>query len=480
MKNRRWFVSAFVICAIASLGPIWAGKFLPLTDLPQHIAQISILRNYSNPVYEYGRHFELNFFTPYALGLLLGAALNLIFPLFTAAKILLSLIVISFPLSMYKLLVHSDGDPQWSLLGFPLAFGGSFFWGHLPYLAAVPLSFFCWGLALKFRSSPSPKNGFWLSISMLLLFFSHVLPFAISVMVITIFLLEGKPGRVDFRRFLPLAPAVSILIIWLLGFNSRSSYQLPIVWQIGWHRLFEMPQVVMGIWGDRIAHLFFIGVLIAFYLFPRRQKAGLFPFMPLTLILFLCLALPFQISMDINYVPQRIAVYLFPAYLLTFRRAQAFKGRQAGALILMAVLFIGWSGVLSRRVIAFNKEAASFAPILEKMAPNRRVAGIILDKKTPIPSYLPYLHFPAYYQALKGGTFEYSFSNVPQTVARYPISQRLTPSELSYSWDQLFADPQYDYYLFRLHANKGILPTAGRKLLLQSGPWFLFERIPDF
>src|SRR5215831_7379588 len=63
-----WDASALAwpaLCAVAALAavlPLWAGRFLPFQDAPQHLAAVRVLADYDVPAFAFRRWFEIDLF----------------------------------------------------------------------------------------------------------------------------------------------------------------------------------------------------------------------------------------------------------------------------------------------------------------------------------------------------------------------------------------------------------------------------------
>ena len=150
---------AFIACSIAALVPLWTVKYLPMVDLPQHLAQVAIWMHIKDPAWGFGEQYGLNFMSPYLLGYVLIRVAAVFFDLDVAAKLVISVAVLGTPLALHRLLVRCGGDRWWSLVGFLLAFGFGFYWGFLNYILAVPLGLLLLAESHEFRRCPSAKNG---------------------------------------------------------------------------------------------------------------------------------------------------------------------------------------------------------------------------------------------------------------------------------------------------------------------------------
>ena len=124
--------------ALANVAALWAGKYLPFTDLPQHAAAIASLRHYGDPAWHVRDYFELALGrSQYLLYYLAGALLA--FPFGTAERanrVLLSLVALAFPYALRALLRALGRDERLALFAVPLFWSQSLLIGFFNYVAA--------------------------------------------------------------------------------------------------------------------------------------------------------------------------------------------------------------------------------------------------------------------------------------------------------------------------------------------------------
>lgn len=217
--------------------PIWASAFLPIVDLPQHLHLISVLHWLNDEATLYPSLFETREgLTPY-LGYYYAAhALHFLLPLDIANKVFLSLYVMGMPLALAYLLA-SLRRPIWpALLAIPFAYGDSFAWGFVNYVAAIPLTFLACGLFVRTVSEPTrrSKHAIALALSVVAVLLFHVqaflflglaLPFLFVTTKARDQLDVGEPRSGLARWFRPrvpalvaMLPAVTLFAVW---FGSR-------------------------------------------------------------------------------------------------------------------------------------------------------------------------------------------------------------------------------------------------------------------
>ena len=172
VMSARTYWLAFALCASAATVPLLLTPVLPMADLPQHMAQVAIWKHLGDPCPGYSALFELNLARPYLLGYGLARLLATVLTVSAAFKVTVWIAILLLPLSLRALLARGAGDPWLSLLGFPLAYGYSFYWGFLNFTLAIPLALFY--LALLFDKRPRDLGSILLGA---LLFAAHALMF---------------------------------------------------------------------------------------------------------------------------------------------------------------------------------------------------------------------------------------------------------------------------------------------------------------
>lgn len=108
--------------------------------------------------YRFDQLFEVNWFTPYLLGYLIARAFAVVLSVHAAIKATVFVSVIVLPLAMRELLRRVGGDPRLSLLGFPLAFGYSFYWGFLNFSLAIAIGIVHVAIGTAVLQRPDRRN----------------------------------------------------------------------------------------------------------------------------------------------------------------------------------------------------------------------------------------------------------------------------------------------------------------------------------
>ncbi|MFC1642224.1 hypothetical protein ACFL5O_05980 [Myxococcota bacterium] len=216
-QGRDW-IQALVFWGLGLLAvwPLWTVQRPPLQDLPQHLAAIRVLHDYTDPFYGFQRYFELSFsHTQYLTVYLAGDWLAHVFDVELATRVLISAAVMALPLAVRWLLRVLERDEWLALLVFPLSYNAHLMLGFLNFTAALPWVFWGLGLAIRQRVSPRPRRAWLLGAVVLITFFTHVVPCAF--LAAGVFLVGLRKGlRTSLRDWSVLVPTALASIWWVL------------------------------------------------------------------------------------------------------------------------------------------------------------------------------------------------------------------------------------------------------------------------
>jgi hypothetical protein len=463
--DRRFWI-AFAFCLIASVIPFVATERLPMTDLAEHAAQVAILKHFDDPCQEFHRNFEINWRTPYLGGYLAIRLLAAVMDVESAVKLAIWATVVLLPLALRFLLIRSGGDPWLALLGFPLAFGYSFYWGFFNFSMAVPLVLVCVALLL----GPAPRA--WLLTAMgLLLLVCHALAIVFCTGVaLLVALIERAP-----RKVVPFVPAVLALGFWVLQVRSTvESVNDRAVWHSGLHRVWQLPALLFSNAPDTAATAMSAVIVLALMLARPRVSRD-----PRRWTLFAAGALLYfgapLYAFGTAFLSGRFAVFVMAGLLLVLEH----PARPQLARVAVTVAVVTWMIVLGARFRRFDSEAEGFDGILARIPSARRVAAYYLD---PYSEHVPgpvYLHFGAYYQVRKGGVVAGSFAASFPVPVRYRegAEPRLRGRSVlrggPVDWSGL---EQFDYVILRGRDPRPFLASApvSLRILAREGAWWLF------
>jgi hypothetical protein len=208
-----WWTAIFVVLSIAAVYPIWRARHPPIQDLPQHLAAISVLKNY--PDLALGQYFELQLLrTQYLAYYLVAQVLSYVTGVTLANKILLCAAIIALPISIVALLRSLGRDTRLAVFAFGLTYNAHLILGFFNFLAALPLVFFGLAAAVRLREKHTLKRMIVLGTLLLVCFYMHVVPFAFLGLGATAVLIGDNLKR-TVQRGLAFIPVTIAAGAWL-------------------------------------------------------------------------------------------------------------------------------------------------------------------------------------------------------------------------------------------------------------------------
>ena len=499
-KGDRRFWAAFAACAAAALVPLWSVRYLPMADLPQHAAQVSIWLHLDDPV----MGFEVHWFVPYLVPYLVPLAIARWVGIVVAMKVLVTLAVLGLPLATLRLVLRRGGDPWWALWGFPLAFGMSFYWGFVSFIAAAPLGILFVEEGDAYAAAPTWRRGLGVGALGLILFFSpRVVLLAAAgiyrrrrrvVVLWIVALLAVIRARAAGRwlvRLGPLAPAAATGLAWILTAAGKDERLRSWEWNLGATRLTMLPQYLfdappsMEITVPDIDHgavALTVALVAALLLWRPRLSRSVADWAPFALVAAAFLAGP---SLGFNgfFLAERFSIFLVPFAFAALRDEPSPNRRLARVLTFAAAA--GWMAVLAVRFAAFDQEDLRPAErVWRQMEPNRRFTTLVYQPHSKaVRGPLLLCHVAAWAQAERGGVLDTSFTRYVNLPVQYrpgrepPHSDALEADPRRFDWK---TDGTADYFLVQSPPQGYVLERAPVPLVLvaRDGDWRLFRRLP--
>jgi len=471
---------------------MWLAPRLPMSDLPQHAAQVSLLRDLAFGVSPWEPLVHVNLFTPYLVEYGVALLLSLALPVNVAFSLLLSLAFLGFVAACLGLRRDLGGDARLDWLFIPGFFGFAWKFGFVTFLVAAPVGIVFVILARRHAQRPSPRGGLWLGLTGLLLFFSHGLVFLFAVFVGALFLLLRYRSRNALpsdtltsdtppsplpptpSRLVWLAPYAALALLALVyqrvGVHADATPNLPsgAVWDAGfgagalYDRLKTFLLFPFGFRGDR---LFAPGALLAaaapwaLGARPNRLKWGWWvPFSALVLVYFTSPSA----ALKADYLYERFAVFTLPFYALLFTRPAPRPSdppaRRALVTLTTVALALGcwvYLGAQTAMVRAFARESAGANRLLALIPNGQRVLSLTPDSgSTAAHNPAAYIHYTSWYQATSRGFVDLNFAYYLPQIVRFRGDRRpaVVPGFESHPLSFDFRRHEghvYDYFVVR-------------------------------
>ena len=487
MGSDRWFSITFWVCCALLAVPLWSVEYLPMADLPQHAAQISIWTRWSDPEFGYQQIYTQNWFTPYLLGYLFAFVLTPFMSVKAALTTIITAAVLGVPLATRFVIREVGGNRWWVFAVFPSVFGFAFDWGFLNFLVGVPLALLLLTVALRYAENPTRRSGVLLTAGFAGLFFVHVLLFIYVALILGLTILlkreDWKPGLLSLTPVLALVPLV---LLWLYMIRSTEPlthramlWELPLLTP----RLVRLFSEVAGenpaVW-TLFAGAFAFVLPLFLGARPSRTPARWIPF-GTTVTIFLLVPHEF---LGTAFLYSRYAVFAIPTWLYAMEPKDD-DAPGSIRLVLGPALAVTCTVMTILQFWSYEPEVLGLKQVIAQMPENARVLSIPVHPHSRHIRTPAFLHTPSWYQAEKGGVVDLSFAINFPTLFRYrPEAEPKIPRMFVWDtamlkWDEHGA-ATYDYFVVREFGREpsSMLRNIDAPVTLvgRSGPWQLFQR----
>ncbi|MGF6778082.1 hypothetical protein [Paraburkholderia sp. GAS334] len=503
----------FVSTVVLAGALFWIAPRPPMGDLPQHAAQVALLRDLLDGTSPWTQLVYINYFTPYLLGYVIAVSLSFFMPVLLAMKLSLTLAYYAFMLGCVCLRRRFGADPRLDWLFVPGFFGIAFQFGFFTFLMAAPVGLLFLVVASRFATAPTRVRGAAVVAMGVLVFFSHGLVFAFACATggaLVPFSLKGV-RRIALAS-VPYALLGVLAVVYLVYAKHHNLVTWTgephtgpnLVWDWtqaswGWHRSFNFLLYVfaaqMKDWYFLLAGMFMLAA--PWLMGARLNRKAPAACVPMLAMLVVWLLVP-SAALDVEYVYHRFALYLLPAYALMFAPAEARSdtGMQRTALASFGPLFtrlvliaICWSflGVLAVREQRFAAANAPFETLLDATEPGQRALSLVYDPGSTIV-HNPYtLHsYPQWYEAEQQGFVDFSFAYLLPQIVRFradhvpAMRPEFSLSPQYFDWKAVQGRVYRYFFVHHLKPlPEGMFDNDECQVVLrrEAGDWSLFERI---
>jgi hypothetical protein len=396
--------------------------YLPMVDLPQHTAQVSIWRWLGDPSFAGAGQFTLNLGTPYLTAYAAARFLGDVVGVLAAWKLVVWASIVLHQIAFGRLVRKLGYAECLALLGIPLGLGYPFYYGLVSFVASVPLVLFCLVAALEHRDRAALGSGATLAAWLCLTLVTHGFTVGVAMVMTAPLLLRGS-GRLVAR----LAPLLAPLLLWAVWFMpARAVRSIGLtIWDPRLLDLLGAP----ALWfassaADRVALAFGYAALALVIVALGRPLRSPERWIPLALMLAGFCLFPAMMS-GFGPLHPRFAAFFLPALLLAFEPHPAPRWSKLPGVSF--ALVVVWFATFAVRLRAFTKETEPLRNLIARMPDGLRVRPVVFERNSDsFPGLPALLHLPAYYTSEKRGLEGYSFAMYPTSVIRY--ADRVRPA----------------------------------------------------
>lgn len=426
---RKEFFWVTCLTLVLAAMPFAGTDWLPMTDMPHHLAQAHLVGKVLSGDQP---DMVINWLAPNTLTTWLLACLLTVLPPLAAAKTVVLGLLMPSILGVALLARKIGASPVVVPVSAALLFNKSFYWGLLPFIAGFAASLFLlitW-LTLN-RAKISWRVRIFLALLFLLVYFSHILWFAVAMLAVLLITLVS-PGRDAKLRTLILSalPTIGLALFWypsMLNNWMNAGADMAPHWYPLINRL-RPDHVVTNIGGLKtdfnflllpITLSFVLGGIVMAIVRGRRIVSA--PLVALaTILLVAYLAMPDQYNNTIFFAVRWLP-YVFIFFSLgCFAPIQAARWK-IGILFFASVTFAGYMLLTAYAWNNMEKEELSgLAQAMEKLPPKQNVLGLdFVGKSAWINTSYPFAANAAYAQAFKDCEVNFSFAEQASSLVTY-------------------------------------------------------------
>ena len=432
-----------LILAALIVAPIWIAAFPPLLDYPNHLARSFVLSHLNDPQFTFSKFYRADWGAYPYLGMDASLAiLGRIFPIETAGKVFLSLCALALPAAAWFFLGQAvpDGGAAgvWALL---IAFNVFFLEGFLNFDLSISVGLVAIGLWLRWLKEPHVVRWFAALVAFTAVYFTHLLGFAISGVILIAYLaLTRRPFR-DWIWSGALALPGAIFYL----HSSRVGLSVKDVVFHGLDDKLDSLQMILHGYSP-VLDWISLGALGAWFILAWWKNPDFKwnkPWLAITAILFVLFWIIPWMWGEASDLDIRVLPFLFVAILATAR-----VGRRAIWLAIIPVLLFGARTLTTAKHFAqAQPQLAGLARSFDVIPRGALVLPVVEGDEDPFER--PFTHFWAYGVIRKGWFSPYLMDAPGETPMRITYDSYVPDGfwDLGYDkppdWSQVQSD--YDY-----------------------------------
>jgi hypothetical protein len=442
-------ITLLIILIAISIYPIWATTYIPTTDGPVHLENALILKSLisgEKGIFSNFFHLTSGSYTNYAV-YLIYIGLNHFANLYTAEKILLSLYIISLPLSIrYAVCAINPKNSYLAFLSLPMLYNTSLNFGFYNFILSLPFMFCSIGYWSKHNNSFNYSNALKISMLILITYLFHPLSFAILAIIITtteILLIikkhhgfkSLKDNRLHIcKRLLTntslFIPSIIFACLFISKEGSVIKYTKSLATRL--YALAGLSSLISFNHLEAIKSYTVVSLLIVLILLCSKAKIKAFIsntfFLSVVVVLFLYFFIPDEIS---NGSMVNIRMQLFVIFsVLLFISNLPFDPIAKKTTISACFFLCLFSTLITFKDYAdLSKGVETYLSTSSFIKSNSTVLSVSLDSRSPSIYIQPFVHVASH---LAYSNKAVELNNFQATQSYFPINYNLAINPYSY------------------------------------------------
>jgi len=411
-----WLPALLTVWAAFTGWCVWGG-FPPCVDLPAHGAQFQTLVELLRGNPDISQVYEPHFPVGYGLQFWLFLPVAFLFNGAVAARLALWVALLLYPLSHLALLRAFRRPDAYVVLGLPLAFNISYWYGLVPGLWAQPLVYFA---LVAFARALEDGRWRWrvlLNLAALGAMLSHLLAFAVLCVLLGVWALSRRPRIPALRTLalgLVLPVGVSLGPAWVLATRAVSPGPWPATVydaasHLNWFFRNYRPEGWLAVAAPLAVSLTFA----ALYVRRRREEPATPALLCLTLLA-VYLATPKTLS-GIFLASVRLPVLLGTLTLLLVGAA----GLPRRVYVALAVLSVASLVETARFHVRFAQAVAGLEEMIREPPPSHHGYVSLVGRKVLGSRHVYLDHLGQWWTAIHGGVGHNFFADAPHHPVRF-------------------------------------------------------------
>jgi hypothetical protein len=254
----------------------------------------------------------------------------------------------------------------------------------------------------------------------------------------------------------------------------------------GWGRTAGLFPRLLGVRPGALATMFGLALFALPFAAGQRVTRRPTRWIPVAVCALVLLLAP-GFLFGTEFVYQRFTVFVLPLFLILLEPRQT-RPTPRWTWLACGGLAAAWIAVASTNAMRYQSEAAGFDEILAHMEPEQRALAFTFERDSETMITPPFLHYGAWYSALKQGVTDPSAASTHAVPVFYRPEWRPRARPAAFEWiPQQFDWPpfhgeQYRYFIARASSDAGPWmfrhATCNTRLVYHVNHWWLYERDP--